>query len=78
MNQTWANGEKRNFGPNFDPFGSNLIGRCPNNAERPKSLKLDGTFLSFAISFEISSLTQNHLLDENYLPLQQTHISVLS
>ena len=57
---------------------NDLIGRCPNNAERPKSLKLDGTFLSFAISFEISSLTQNHLLDENYLPLQQTHISVLS
>ena len=57
---------------------NDLIGRCPNNTERPKSLKLDGTFLSFAISFGISSLTQDHLLDENYLPLQQTHISVLS
>ena len=54
-----------------------ILTHLAQNAERPKSLKLNGTFLSFAISFEISSLTQDHLLDENYLPLQQTHISVL-
>ena len=27
LSHTWENGEKHNFGPNFDPFGQNVVPR---------------------------------------------------